>query len=140
MVGNVTVSYPNILDWRAQSHSFSQMTYIAQRRFNLAGAGISQPENIAGDSVSPNFLSMMGVRPFLGRDFEPEEEKSGTQRVLLLSYQLWQSHFGSDHTVVGRSITLDGNVFVIIGVLPPDYRSLDRVDVMLPIGVWATNH
>jgi hypothetical protein len=54
--------------------------------FNLVGAGVSQPENIAGDSVSRNFLSMMGVRPFLGRDFEPDEEKSGTQRVLLL----WQ--------------------------------------------------
>ena len=140
MVGNVTVSYPNFLDWRAQSHSFSQMTYIAQSSFNLAGAGVSQPENIAGDSVSPNLLSMMGVRPFLGRDFEPEEENSGTQRVLLLSYQLWQSHFGADHTVVGRSIMLDGNDFVIIGVLPPDYRSLDRIDVMLPIGVWGTNN
>jgi len=140
MVGNVSVSYPNFLDWRAQSHSFSQMTYIEQGSFNLAGAGVSQPENIAGDSVSPNFLSMMGVRPLLGRDFEPEEEKSGTQRVLLLSYQLWQSHFGADHRVVGHSITLNGNDFVIIGVLPPDYRSLDRIDVMLPIGVWDTNN
>jgi putative ABC transport system permease protein len=140
MVGNVSVSYPNFLDWRAQSRSFSQMTYIAQGSFNLAGAGVSQPENIAGDSVSPNFLSMMGVRPFLGRDFEPEEEKSGTQRVLLISYQLWQSHFGADHNVVGHSITLDGNDFVIIGVLPPNYRSLDRIDVMFPIGVWDTNN
>jgi putative ABC transport system permease protein len=140
MVGNVSVSYPNFLDWRTQSHSFSQMAYIAQGSFNLAGAGVSQPENMAGDSVSPNFLSMMGVRPFLGRDFEPEEEKSGTQRVLLLSYQLWQSHFGGDHRVVGSSITLNGNDFVIIGVLPPDYRSLDRIDVMLPMGVWSTNN
>ena len=140
MVGNVTVSYPNFLDWRAQSHSFSQMTYIAQGKFNLAGAGVSQPENIGGDSVSPNFLSMMGVRPFLGRDFEPEEGKPGTERVLLLSYQLWQSHFGADAGIVGHSIMLDGNDFVIIGVLPPDYRSLDRIDVMLPIGVWSTNN
>jgi putative ABC transport system permease protein len=139
-VGNVSVSYPNFLDWRSQSHSFSQMAYIEQGSFNLAGAGVSQPENIAGDSVSPNFLSMMGVRPFLGRDFEPEEEKPGTQRVLLLTYQLWQSHFGADRSVLGRLITLDGNDFVIIGVLPPDYRSLDRIDVMLPIGVWETNN
>ncbi len=139
-VGNVSVSYPNFLDWRAQSRAFSQMAYIAQVSFNLAGAGVSQPENIDGESVSPNFLSVMGVRPFLGRDFDPAEGKSGTQRVLLLSYQLWQSHFGADHNVVGRSITLDGNDFVIIGVLPPDYRSLDRIDIMLPIGVWATNN
>ncbi len=139
-VGNVSVSYPNFLDWRAQCRSFSQMAYVEQVSFNLAGAGVSQPENIQGDSVSPNFLSMMGVRPFLGRDFAPAEGQSGTQRVLLLSYQLWQSHFGADRDVVGRSITLDGNDFVIIGVLPPDYRSLDTIDVMLPIGVWATNN
>ncbi|MFY9803858.1 MAG: ABC transporter permease [Candidatus Acidiferrales bacterium] len=139
-VGNVSVSYPNFLDWRAQSRSFSQMAYVEQVSFNLAGAGVSQPENIQGDSVSPNFLSMIGVRPFLGRDFAPGEGQSGTQRVLLLSYQLWQSHFGADRDVLGRSITLDGNDFVIIGVLPPNYRSLDRIDVMLPIGVWATNN
>jgi putative ABC transport system permease protein len=139
-VGNVSVSYANFLDWRAQSRSFSQMAYIEQVSFNLAGPGISQPENIKGDSVSPNFLSMMGVWPLLGRDFEPSEGNPGTQRVLLLSYQLWQSHFGADKNVVGRSITLDGNDFVIIGVLPPDYRALDRIDVMLPIGVWATNN
>ena len=139
-VGNVSVSYPNFLDWREQSSSFSKMAYIQQMTFNLAGAGVSQPENINGDSVSPNFLSMMGVRPFLGRDFQAQEEKAGTQRVLLLSDQLWQSHFGADRNVVGRAITLDGNDFVIIGVLPPDYRWLDRIDVMLPIGVWATNN
>ncbi|HTX15233.1 MAG TPA: ABC transporter permease, partial [Candidatus Baltobacteraceae bacterium] len=139
-VGNVSVSYPNFLDWRAQSRSFSQMAYIEQVSFNLAGPGISQPENIKGDSVSPNFLSMMGVRPLLGRDFEPSEANSGARGVLLLSYPLWQSHFGADENVVGRSITLDGNDFVIIGVLPGDYRGLDSIDVLLPIGVWATNN
>jgi putative ABC transport system permease protein len=139
-VGNVGVSYPNFLDWRVQSHSFLQMAYVQQMTFNLAGANVSQPENINGDSISPNFLSMMGVRPFLGRDFDASDEKSGSQRVLLLSYQLWQSHFGADRNVVGREITLDGKDFAIVGVLPPDYRWLDKVDVMLPTGVWATNN
>lgn len=139
-VGNVSTSYPNFLDWRDQNRSFSQMAYIEQMSFNLAGAGVTQPENINGDSVSPNFLSMMGVRPFIGRDFDASEEKSGSQRVLLLSYQLWQSHFGGDPSAVGREITLNGNDFTIIGVLPPDYRWLDGSNVMLPIGVWATNN
>src|SRR3984957_13840576 len=139
-VGTVSVSYPNFIDWRAQSRSFSEIAYIEQVSFNLAGATVSRPENIQGDSVSPNFLSMMGVRPFLGRDFEAAEGNSGTQRVLLLGYSLWQSHFGADPNVVGRSITLDGNDFVIVGVLPSNYRSLDKIDVMLPIGVWTTNN
>ncbi|HTV59695.1 MAG TPA: ABC transporter permease [Verrucomicrobiae bacterium] len=139
-VGLVSVSYPNFLDWRAQSRSFSQMAYVEQMSFNLAGPGVSRPENIQGDSVSPDFLSLIGVRPFLGRDFQPSEAQPGAPRVLLLSHRLWESHFAADPNVVGRSITLDGNVFVIVGVLPPDYRSLDKMDVMLPIGVWATNN
>ncbi|MGD0306413.1 MAG: ABC transporter permease [Candidatus Acidiferrales bacterium] len=139
-VGMISVSYPNFVDWRAQSRSFSEVAYVQEINFNLAGATVSRPENIQGDAVPPYFLSMMGIRPFLGRDFEPSEEKPGTQRVLLLGYQLWQSHFGADPNVVGRSIALDGNDFVIVGVLPPDYRSLDKIDVMLPIGVWATNN
>ena len=139
-VGMISVSYPNFIDWRAQNHSFSEMAYSEQMSFNLAGPGVSRPENIQGDSVSPNFLSMMGVRPFLGRDFVPSEGNSGTQRVLLLGYQLWQSHFGADPNIVGHSIALDGNDFVIVGVLPADYRSLDKTEVMLPLGVWITKN
>jgi predicted permease len=137
-VGDVSVSFPNFLDWRAASHSFSQMAAVASVDFNLAG--VTQPENISGDAVSPNFLSMIGIRPFLGRDFDASEEKPGTAPVLLLSYALWQSHLGGDPNAVGKTITLDGRSFTIVGVLPPNYRSLDMTDVMLPIGVWATNN
>ena len=139
-VGTVSVSYPNFVDWRAQSHTFSDLVYIQQMSFNLAGASVSQPENIQGDAVPPNYLSTIGVRPFLGRDFTPDEGKAGAQRVLLLGYSLWESHFGADPGVVGRSISLDGNTFEIVGVLPANYRSLDKIDVMLPIGVWLTNN
>ncbi len=138
MVGTVSVSYPNFLDWRSQSRTFSEMAAIRGVGFNLAG--VTQPENISGDAVSPNFLSMMGVRPFLGRDFDASEENAGTPPVLLLSYSLWQSHFGGDPNIVGRTIKLDDRSFTIVGVLPPNYRSLDKTDVMLPIGVWATDN
>src|SRR5579864_881558 len=137
-VGKVSVSYPNFLDWRAQSHDFSRMAAVHDVGFNLAG--ITQPENISGEAVSPNFLSMIGVKPFLGRDFEASEEKPGTAPVVLLSYELWQSHMGGDRNAIGRTITLDGRSFTIVGVLPPKFRSLDKTDVMLPIGVWATNN
>ena len=139
-VGNVSVSYPNFLDWRTASKAFSQMAAVQQMGFNLAGASVSQPENIVGGAVSPNFLSMMGIRPLLGRDFDPSEEKAGTAPVVLLSYPLWQSHFGADRGAIGRTITLDERSFTIVGVLPPDFRWLDKMDVMLPIGVWATNN
>jgi putative ABC transport system permease protein len=137
-VGTVSVSYLDFLDWRGQSRSFSDMTAVCSVGFNLAG--IDQPENISGEAVSPNFLSMLGVRPFLGRDFDSSEAKAGTAPVVLLSYRLWQSKFGGENSALGRIISLDGRGFTIIGVLPADFRSTDKTDVMEPIGVWLTNN
>ncbi len=137
-VGTVSVSYPNYLDFRAQSRAFSEMAAVSGIAFNLAG--ISQPESISGEAVSTNFLSMMGVRPFLGRDFDPSEEKAGSAPVVLLSYPLWQSHFGGEQNAIGRTITLNGRGFTVIGVLPPEFRSIDKTDVVEPIGVWLTGN
>ncbi len=134
-VGDVSVSYPDFLDWRQQSRAFAQMAAVHNMGFNLSG--VTQPENIGGYAVSPNFLSMLSVQPFLGRDFLPSEEKQGTTPVVLLSYQLWQSHLGGDPQVLGRTITLDGRSFTIVGILPPTFRFLDRTDVLAPIGVYA---
>lgn len=137
-VGMVSVSDPNFLDWRSQSHTFSQMAAVHEVDFNLSG--ISQPESIGGEAVSPNFLSLLGVRPFLGRDFDASEEKSGTAPVVMLGYSLWQSHFGSDASVVGRTVLFDGRSFTIIGVLPPNFRWIERLQFLEPIGTWlATN-
>jgi putative ABC transport system permease protein len=137
-VGMVSVSYPNFLDWRAQSRAFSEMSAVSGLHYNLAGTG--QPENIAGLAVSPNFLSIVGVRPLLGRGFTAAEEKAGTAPVVLLSYALWQSHFGADRNAIGRSITLDSRSFTIAGVLPPEFRWIEKADILEPIGVWATNN
>jgi putative ABC transport system permease protein len=83
---------------------------------------------------------MLGIRPFLGRDFDPSEAKAGTAPVVILSYTLWQSHFGGDRGVLGHVISLDGHGFTIIGVLPPDFRWIEKADVLEPIGVWVTNN
>jgi putative ABC transport system permease protein len=135
IVGNVSVSYPDFLDWRQQSDSFAAMSVINNVNFNLSG--VAQPESIDGYAVSPNFLALLGVRPVLGRDLLPSEERPGTAPVILLSYQLWQSHLGGDPGVIGRSITLDGRSFSIVGILPPTFRFLDTTDVIVPIGVFA---
>jgi putative ABC transport system permease protein len=134
-VGVVSVSYPNFQDWRAQTSQFSQIAAVSSVGFNLAG--INQPEAIRGEAVSPNFLSVLGVKPALGRDFDPSEEKAGAAPVLLLSYALWQSHFGADPSALGRTIMLDGKGYTIVGVLPADFRWPEKVDVLEPIGVWV---
>jgi len=137
-VGLVSVSYPDFQDWRVQSHAFSQIAAVGAVTFNLAG--VNQPENISGEAVSSNFFSILGMHPLLGRDFAPAEEKLGTAPVVLLTYQLWQSHLGGDPNVLGHTINLDGNGFTIVGVLPPDFRSIDKTDVIVPMGVWATHN
>jgi putative ABC transport system permease protein len=134
-VGPHSPSYPDFLDWRKQSRTFGQMAAINNREFNLSG--VAQPENISGYAVSANCLSMLGVRPVLGRDFLPSEDAPGTAPVVLLSYALWQSHLGADPNAVGKSITLDGRSFTTIGVLPPNIRLPEKADVLAPIGVWA---
>jgi putative ABC transport system permease protein len=137
-VGMVSVSDPNFLDWRSQSTTFSQMAAAHEAGFNLSG--ISQPESISGEAVSPNFLSLLGVRPFLGRDFVASEERSGAAPVVMLSFPLWQSHFGSDPAVVGRTVLFDGRSFTIIGVLPRNFRWIEKAQFLEPIGTWlATN-
>ena len=137
-VGDVSVSYPNFQDWRSQSHSFAEMAAVNRVKFNMAGS--NQPENIGGLAVSPNFLSMMGVRPVVGRGFTPDEEKAGAARVVLLSYALWQSRFGADRSAIGQTIRLDSQTVTIVGELPQDFRWVEKCDVMEPMGVWATHN
>ncbi|HXJ91923.1 MAG TPA: ABC transporter permease [Terriglobia bacterium] len=134
-VGDVSVSYPDFLDWRQQSRTFAAMAAAHNVGFNLGG--IAQPENVGGYAVSPNFLSLLGVKPILGRDFLPSEDAPGTAPVALLSYRLWQSHFGSDPEVTGKVITLDGLSYIIVGVLPPSFKFLEDTDVLTPVGVFA---
>jgi putative ABC transport system permease protein len=137
-VGNVSVSYPNFQDWRAQSRTFSEMAAVSAVHFNMTGG--SQPENIGGLAVSPNFLPMAGIRPVLGRGFTAGEEQAGAAPVVLLSYALWQSHFGADRRAIGQTIRLDGRTVTIAGVLPRDFRWVEKCDVMEPMGVWATHN
>jgi putative ABC transport system permease protein len=137
-VGTVSVSYPNFTDWRNQSRAFSQMAAVHEVGLNLTG--VARPENIKALAVSPSFLAMLGVRTLLGRDFNAQEENAGTAPVVLVSYDMWQSHFGSDLDVAGKTMSLDGRAFTIVGVLPANFRWLDKLDVIEPVGVWATNN
>jgi putative ABC transport system permease protein len=137
-IGTISVSYPNFLDWRAQNHVFSGMAVMASVGYNLSG--IAQPETIKGQAVSSNFLSLIGVHPLFGRDFDPSEDKPGAAPVVMLTYPLWQSHFAGRQDVIGRSASLDGRAFTIVAVLPRDFRTTEAVSLLEPLGVWLTNN
>lgn len=133
--GKVSVNYANFLDWRAQTRTFSGMAAVHNAGFNLAGA--ERSERVVGLAVSANFLSVLGIHPMMGRDFVPEEDRPGSAAVAMLSYGLWQSHFGGSRDVLGRSITLDGTPFTIIAVLPSTFRATEESDIVTSIGPFA---
>jgi putative ABC transport system permease protein len=133
-VPTFSVSFPDFHDYQAQSQSFSQMASDMKAGFNLSG--VSQPEFVGGYYVTQNFLSTLGVNPMLGRDFLPEEEKTGTAPVVLISYRLWQSRMEGDPKVVGRNIQLDGRSYAVVGVLPASFFFLDTSDILAPIGLY----
>src|SRR5215475_218736 len=110
-----TPSPANFLDWQKQATSFTAMAALVERSFNLTGLG--EPERLDGRRVSANLFELLGVRPLLGRTFVLDDDKPGTH-VVVLSYSLWQRRFGSDPSVIGRAITLNGESYTVIGVMP----------------------
>ncbi|MFL6500783.1 MAG: ADOP family duplicated permease [Candidatus Udaeobacter sp.] len=110
-----TPSPANFLDWQKQVQSFTGIAAMAERSFNLTGVG--EPERLGGRRVSANLFDLLGVPAMLGRTFVPEDDKAGTH-VVLLSYSLWQRRFGSDPAVVGRALTLNGESYTVVGVMP----------------------
>jgi predicted permease len=120
-----TPSPANFLDWREQSTVFEGMAALAQRSFNLTGAG--EPERFDGRKVSANLFTILGVEPILGRTFRPEEDQPGS-RVVIFSHGVWQRRFGGDPGIIGRPVNLDGESYTVIGVMPRtvDLPSMDN--------------
>ncbi len=111
-----TVSPANYLDWEKQSHVFESMAIYGYSNYGLAGTG--DPESVTGIRVSPEFFSILRIRPILGRVFLPEENQSGHGRVAILSQSFWQTHFASDPNIIGRAVLLDRLSYIVVGVIP----------------------
>ncbi len=134
-VPQMSISYPNFLDWQEQNKVFDGIAAMQFQSMNLTGA--DEPERLAGRNVSANFFAVLGVRPLLGRAFAPEEDRPGASRVCVLSNGLWQRRFGSDPNLVGKQLTLNGENYTVIGVLPQSYRFGTPTDIFAPIGLKA---
>jgi putative ABC transport system permease protein len=113
-------SLPNFNDWRTQSQSFEGMAAFAKSALTLTSE--REPERIRAAIVSANFLSVLGVEPVLGRNFIAEENEPGKNRVVILSYSLWQRRFGASAGILNQTIMLSGNPYTIVGVLPPSFK------------------
>ncbi|HVF88692.1 MAG TPA: ABC transporter permease [Blastocatellia bacterium] len=114
------VNAGNFTDWRAQNHVFEEMSLIDSARFALTG--VDTPERISGAGVSSSFFQIMRVEPVLGRLFTADEDKPGANQVALISYSMWRNRFGGAPDVTGKTLTLDGKSYNIIGVLPQGFH------------------
>jgi putative ABC transport system permease protein len=115
-----TPAAANFVDWRDQSQNFEGMAAIADESFNVTGSG--DPERLEGRRVSATMFPLLGVEPQIGRVFTAAEDQSGAQRVVVLSYPLWQRRFGGDPGIIGQSLTLNGESYVVVGVMPARFQ------------------
>ena len=116
------VSMPNYKEWKSRSTSFASLAIFdsAGRGYNLTG--IAEPEQVSGLRVTASFFDVLGVPPFLGRTFRPQEEEPGSDRVVVLSHGLWVRNYGGDRSIIGKPIQIDGLPYTVIGVMPASFR------------------
>ena len=114
------VSPANFVDWKAQTNVFDHLAALRFWYYTVTGLG--DPERYEGARVSADFFPLLNVKPELGRNFGPEEEQVGRDHVVILTHAFWQRHFGGDRNIVGRFLTIDGEPFTIIGILPASFR------------------
>jgi predicted permease len=114
----------NFIDLRSQNRVFDQVGAFINQSFNLSGQG--EPERLEGQRISPAVLSLLGVQPTLGRTLLPAEDTPGQHRVVVLSHQLWQRRFNQNPGIVGSQITLDGQPFTVVGVMPRGFFFPER--------------
>lgn len=116
----VVMSSLNYQDWKQQSRSFESMG--ARQPFTAAFTNAERPERLAGEKVTSEYFSTLGVTPILGRTFTKEEDQPGGPALIVLSQGLWQRRFGGDPNLVGQTIQINNQPTTVIGVMPNDYR------------------
>ncbi len=122
----------NYAAWKAQTKIFEDVAAMCGQPYNLTGTS-GEPEKLDGVTVTQNLFALLGVRPALGRDFRPEEDQPGANRVAIVSDGLWKRRFGGDRTILGREILLNDSKYTVIGVMPPGFSFPFRT-----ASVWTT--
>jgi putative ABC transport system permease protein len=124
------VSFLDLQDWRARTHSFIEIAAVTGRSLTLSGTG--EPERFNGATVTWNMFPMLGIQPILGRQIRQEEDTPGGPRVVLLSHGVWQRRYASDPAVIGRTIIVNGNPHTVIGVMPPKFQFPEQAQLWIP--------
>jgi putative ABC transport system permease protein len=129
----ISFSYPDVLDWQEQTRAFEN--FAAYQSFGFTVTGYRETQRFPGRTVSASFFSTLGITPALGRDFIPQDDRPGSQPVVIITDRLWRRFFSGDRDIANRNITLNGRSFAVIGVLPPDFQLYQTAEIFTPIGL-----
>ncbi|MGB2987852.1 MAG: ABC transporter permease [Phycisphaerae bacterium] len=132
------VSYPNFQDWRSQNHVFEDIAVFRGHSFTLTS--LDDAKRVTGARVSSGFFPLLRVEPLAGRTFEPEDDLPGAENVAVVSNSFWRSHLGEDRSAVGETLTLDGDTFTLVGVLPSGFKfpiALTDAEIWQPVALDA---
>ena len=126
-----TVSAANLMDYRAQRNSFVSLAGFAVTAMNITENG--PPDRLFGEQVTANYFSTLGVFPAQGRAFLSDEDRPGANRVVIATNDLWQSRFGGDPHFLGSTLTLDGEKYTVVGIMPPGFQSPSQFNNSSPL-------
>src|SRR5439155_1422185 len=114
-----SISYPDFADWRAQNRVFERVAVYTNQSVTTLTDG-KEATHVQGEAVSADLFPLLGVQPVLGRTFLPNEDDPGNH-VVILSAAFWQRRFGANPNIIGQSLTLDGQQFQVVGIMPPRF-------------------
>ena len=126
-----SASYLELQDWKERTHSFASVVAFTSR--GLAISDGREPERFIGALITWDLFPTLGIQPILGRQFRPEEDQPGAPPVVLLSHGLWERRYAADPDVIGRSVTVNGQVHTVVGVMPPRFQFPELAQLWLPL-------
>jgi len=129
---NFGSSVLNYLSWKEQTKTL-QMAAIGFVTFALSGTG--DPEQLTGNRITPSLMTVLGLSPVAGRAFTADEEKPQAARVAMISEGLWKRRFGGEASLIGRTLTLGGDDYTVVGIAPPALTLISGGDVWVPLTI-----
>ena len=132
VLDEMSIAYPNFMDWRAYNQSFEHIGVYNRGSYNLTGTG--EAERIVTAQMSADMFTLLKVSPLHGRVYTNDEDKPGGAPVVLLSYGLWQRRFGGQMSVLNQPITLNNKSYTVIGVMPETFFFPNRAEMWVPVG------
>src|SRR6266550_9619184 len=126
-----SASLADFVDWKQRSSSFQDLNAWGGASFNVGTN--ERPEQVSGSQRTPGFFTMEGLPMMLGRDFLPEEGQPGRDHVVILSHRLWSRHFAEDRNLLGKEIQMSGELYTVVGILPPGIHDRFNSQLWVPL-------